>query len=68
MDCIYGWTKYSNVCPLCKITITQLQIFNALKPEEVHEIIEVPEPIKPDTDAMGDWVAEFAEVCYICRR
>ena len=44
MECIYGWTKYSNVCPLCKVPITQLQIFNALKPEEVHEVIEVPEP------------------------
>ena len=44
MECIYGWVKYSNVCPLCKVQIKQLQVFDALNPDKVSEILEVPEP------------------------
>ena len=66
MDCIYGWTKYTNVCPLCKVKITQLQIFNALNKDEIQEIIDVPEPPKPETDAMGELLNEFSNMCFKC--
>ena len=44
MECIYGWTKYVNACPLCKVTIKQLKVFDALQPEKVSELLDVPEP------------------------
>ena len=69
MECIYGWTKYSNACPLCKVTISQLQVFDALEPDKVSELLDVPEPKKTrEVDENGEFVEEdnFAERCMIC--
>ena len=70
MECIYGWTKYNNACPLCKVTIVQLKVFDALEPDKVSELLSVPEPKQRELDANGDPVdddANFAEVCYVCK-
>lgn len=70
MECIYGWTRVSNCCPLCKVTISQLQVFDALEPDKVSELLDVPAPKKP-MDENGEPMLDdenFAEVCYICKQ
>lgn len=44
LECILGWTRYSNVCPLCKTTIPCLLKYDPLQPNLITEIIEVKEP------------------------
>ena len=68
MECIYGWTKYSNVCPLCKVTIEKLQVFDALEPEKVSEVlvIEKPENMR-DEGPIERGNEEFADRCYVCK-
>ena len=69
MECIYEWVRYTNACPLCKVTIRQLKIFDDIEPEEVDQLLDVPEP-KQARGADGELLdneINFAEVCYICQ-
>jgi len=63
MECIFGWTRYSNLCPLCKQQMTHLNRFDPLQPGLIQEQIEVKEPSKEEID---DFVNEFASHCYLC--
>ena len=54
MECIYDWTKYSNMCPLCKVIIKQLQVFDPFDPETVAKTFDVPEPKQPELDEAGN--------------
>lgn len=48
LECISDWAKYTNACPLCKITMTQLKVFNCAEDEDKFELIEVKIPMKDD--------------------
>ena len=53
------------------MTISQLQIFDALEPDKVSELLDVPAPKKPMDENGGDQMLDdenFAEVCYICKQ
>jgi hypothetical protein len=50
--CIVAWTRFSNVCPLCKVEIQWLQIFNA--ENEVTEKVKIEKPEQNNENS--DWV------------
>lgn len=75
--CITAWTKtFSNLCPLCKVEIKWLMIYQVkLCPDEegyqedqdqdlVVDRIEVVKPIL--NNEISDWVNSYADRCYIC--
>ena len=43
MECILGWTKVHNLCPLCKIEITILEKYSSIDPNRC-DIIEIKKP------------------------
>ena len=61
--CIMAWTRFSNVCPLCKIEITFLIKYD--QNENILEELKV-EKIEKTQEDINDWVEFFAETCYIC--
>ena len=36
MECIIGWTKFHNICPLCKVEITELHTFDSIETNKVN--------------------------------
>lgn len=70
MECILDWVKYTNACPLCKVTIKHLKVFDEVDPDKVSHLQEVPEPKQArgdDGELLDDEEVVFAEVCYICK-
>ena len=64
LECIFAWTRYSDICPLCKVKITLLNKFDPLNPRLITETFKVePKQLEKPTD---DYVIEFADNCYIC--
>lgn len=41
MDCILGWTKFHNICPLCKTEIHTLEKYDSLQPDKIVEKIPI---------------------------
>jgi hypothetical protein len=69
MDCILGWTKFHNVCPLCKVEIEHLEKYDSVDPTKVIETIKIEKPaLAPEISEGLDNGALFAEVCYICKK
>jgi hypothetical protein len=47
MDCILGWTKFHNLCPLCKVEIEVLEKYDSIEPDRVCEKINIEKPVNP---------------------
>ena len=68
MDCILGWTKFHNVCPLCKVEIEFLEKYDSVDQNKVIESIKIEKPPAAQEISEGlDNGQLFAEVCYICK-
>jgi hypothetical protein len=63
-DCIMAWTRFSNVCPLCKVEIYNLFIFD--EQGLIKESLKIEKP--KCTEPLDDTIYEmFDEFCYECR-
>eukprot|EP00347_Sterkiella_histriomuscorum_P017605 403348700 len=62
-SCIQAWTKFSNLCPLCKSEIKILNLFD--QKGDFQESIKIEKP-QASEEQLQEWVQEFAESCYIC--
>ena len=60
--CILSWTRFSNLCPLCKTEIKHLHIYSS--ENEITDTLTIDKPAQ--ADELTDFIAEFAESCYIC--
>jgi hypothetical protein len=71
MDCIFGWTKFHNLCPLCKVEINCLEKYDSVKPDIVIEKIPIEKPTTQERELVDslefDNGPQFAEFCYVCR-
>ena len=56
MECILGWTKFHNICPLCKIEINILEKFDSVYPDR-HERIIVTKPEPYECQDLSDALA-----------
>ncbi|CDW85592.1 UNKNOWN [Stylonychia lemnae] len=63
--CITSWTRFSNVCPLCKVEFQELQIFD--KFGVISETLEVQKPIEK-TYELEEWILDMADNCYVCNK
>lgn len=55
MECILGWTKVHNLCPLCKIEITILEKYSDVNGGDP-EFIDVKKP-EPNEQEISDSLA-----------
>ncbi|CDW73563.1 phd-finger family expressed [Stylonychia lemnae] len=62
-QCILAWTKLSNLCPLCKIEITELQLID--NEGKIQEIIKVQKRLDA-FEELHDLAIQFADFCYEC--
>ena len=64
LECITAWTRFSNVCPLCKHEISSIVQFD----EEGSEVARVPvqKPLVQYEEALMEELV-MAELCYICQ-
>jgi len=72
MECIFGWTKFHNICPLCKVEIKILEKYDAVESEKIVEKIKVETPKPRDqiiSDAldMDGEIPIFDDYCLVCK-
>lgn len=63
LECILEWTRVSNICPLCKQVIVQLDKYDCS-----NRLLKTIAVAAPANSGAAVEESQFAEVCYRCRQ
>eukprot|EP00347_Sterkiella_histriomuscorum_P012265 403369258 len=69
-SCILSWTRFSNVCPLCKVEITKIHFINEKDEMVGMHLINKPPSQNPysEEQLLEDLFRNMAPHCYVCNK